>query len=201
MRAATAAQEEFHTSRARLPIFTVSLVFLVLTPMIVAVDAAAQSWDDGMPFGEISDDDVNQLMQFAKEQGFDLSSEFQKAYAKDVDALARVFTFSLTFKDLDQNARTYGHTIYCSVLNLGETMGLEQYSDVVAAQSPEVQQRVRDFLYYPVTLAPMKERAQVDKETRESRTRKLFPKDYRFGHDNPLFKKQGSGVFSVFRPR
>jgi hypothetical protein len=149
---------------------------------------ALESWDDGTPFGEISGSDVDRLMQSAKEQGFDLSSEFQKAYAKDADALARVFTFSLTFKDLDQNARTYGHTIYCTLLNLGETMGLEQYSDVVAAQSPEVQQRVRDFLYFPVTLAPKKERAQVDKETRESAP-KLFPKDYQFGHDNPLFKK------------
>jgi hypothetical protein len=157
-------------------------------PAEVAVDESAQSWDDGTPFGKISAGDVSQLMQFATEQGFDFSSEFQKAYEKDAGALARVFTFSLKFKDLDQNARTYGHTIYSSVLNLGETMGLEQYSDVVTAQSPEVQQRVRDFLYYPVTLAPKNQQAQIDKDTREGAP-KLFPKDYEFGRNNPLFKK------------
>ena len=144
--------------------------------------------DDGMPFGEITEGDTDHLMQFAKEHGCDLNSEFQKAYAKDEDALARVFRFSLNFKSLDQNARTYGQAIYSSLLNLGETMGPEEYSAKVAAQSPEVQQRIRDFLYFPVTLVPKEERAQADKQVREDLP-KLFPNDYRFGHDDPLFKR------------
>jgi hypothetical protein len=154
----------------------------------VQPDAASQSADDGMPFGKITDSDTDHLMEFARAQGFDLSSELQKAYAKDTNALARVFSFSTSFKTLDQDARTYGQVIYSSLLNLGETLGPEQYSAVVVAQSPEVQQRVRDFLYYPTTLAPQKERAQVDKEVREDFPI-LFPKDYQFGHDDPLFKR------------
>jgi hypothetical protein len=153
-------------------------------------DDASQSVDDGMPFGKITDNDTDQLMQFAKERGFDLNSELQKAYAKDVgtNALGRIFRFSLTFKNLDKNARTYGQMIYSSLLNLGETMGVEQYSSVVDAQSPEVRQRIRDFLYFPTTRAPEKERVQVDKEVRADFP-KLFPKDYAFGQDDPLFKK------------
>ena len=143
--------------------------------------------DDGMPFGKITDADTEQLMQFAKNRGFDMSRELQKAYAKDTNALAGVFRFSLTFQSLDQNARTYGQVIYSSLLNLGETMGSEEYSSVVVAQSPKVQQRVRDFLYFPTTRVPKKERAQVDKEVREDFP-KLFPKDYQFGHDDLLFK-------------
>jgi hypothetical protein len=67
-------------------------------------------------------------------------------------------------------------------------MGPDQYSSVVVAQSPEVQQRIRDFLYFPTTRVPQRDWAQVDKEVREDFP-KLFPKDYHFGHDDPLFKK------------
>ena len=150
-------------------------------------DEALQFVNDGMPFGKITDSDIENLMEFAREQGFDLSAELQKVYTKDTNALARVFRFSLSFKSLDQNARTYGQAIYSSLLNLGETIGPEQYSAVVVAQSAEVQQRIRDFLYFPVTRVPKKERAQVDKEVREDFP-KLFPKDYQFGRD-ALFKK------------
>jgi hypothetical protein len=165
-----------------------SLAFIGCSSTKFETDATSQSADDGMPFGKITDSDTDHLMQFAKEKGFDLSAELQKAYAKDTNALARIFGFSMTFESLDQNARTYGQVIYSSFLNLGETMGPEQYSSVVVAQSPEVQQRIKDFLYFPTTLAPKKERAQVDKEVREDFP-KLFPKDYKFGHDDPLFKK------------
>ena len=157
------------------------------SPKVESNDAS-QFVDNGMPFGKITDSDTDHLMQFAKKRGFDLSSEMEKAYAKDTNALARVFVFSLTFKSLDQNARTYGQVIYSSLLNMSETMGPDQYSSVVVAQSPEVQQRVRDFLYFPMTLVPKKERAQVEKETREDFP-KLFPNDYQYGHDDPMFKK------------
>ena len=153
----------------------------------VEYDEATSSVDEGMPFGEITDSDIDHLVEFARECGFDFNSEIQKAYAEDTNALARVFAFTLSFKSLDQNARTYGQVIYSSLLNLGETIGPDQYSAVVVAQSPEVQQRIRDFLYFPVTLVPPKERAQVDKEVREDFPT-LFPKDYQFGRDDSLFK-------------
>ena len=135
-------------------IILMSVAFVGCNGTKVESDDASQSVDDGMPFGKITDSDTDQLIQFAKERGFDLSSELQQAYAKDTNALAHIFRFSLTFKSLDQNARTYGQVIYSSLLNLGETMGPEQYSSVVVAQDPEVQQRIRDFLYFPVPRVP-----------------------------------------------
>ena len=154
----------------------------------VESDEKSQSVDDGMPFGKITDSDTERLMQFAKERGFDFGSEIQKAYAKDTNALARIFRFSMAFTILDQNARTYGQIIYSSLLNLGEVIGPDQYSAVVVAQEPKVQQRVRDFLYFPETRVPKEELAQVNKEVREDFP-KLFPKDYEFGRDDSLFKK------------
>jgi hypothetical protein len=171
-----------------LPIILVGFTLTGCTNTNVRPDETSQSADDGMPFGKITEADTDHLMKFAQTQGFDLSAELQKAYAKDTNALGRVFGFSLSFKTLDQNARTYGQVIYSSLLNLGEAIGPEQYSAVVLAQRPAVQQRVRDFLYFPVTRAPKNERAHVDKEVREDFPR-LFPKDYQFGQDDPLFKK------------
>jgi hypothetical protein len=161
---------------------------VVAIPGKVAIDDAEEFADDGMPFGEIAESDTDHLMQFAQEHGFDLKSEFQKACANDTDALASVFKFSLRFQSLDQNARTYGQAIYSSFLRLGEAFGTERYSSVVANQNPEVQQRVRDFIYFPVTLVPKKERSQADNEVRRQHP-KLFPNDYEFGRDDPLFKR------------
>ena len=144
--------------------------------------------DEGMPFGEITENDAARLTQFAKDHGVDLGVEGKKAYAKDKKALARIFKLSVAFKTLDQNARTYGQIIYSSLLNLGETMGVEEYSKVIAAQDPEVRQRVRDFLYYPMTRLSQKARTENDKQAREDYPT-LFPKDYQFGQNDPLFKK------------
>jgi hypothetical protein len=163
-----------------------SMVFAGCSSMKVQSGDASQP-TEGMPFGKLTDADTDHLKQFAQEKGFDLGAELQKAYAKDTNALARVLVFSLNFNSLDQNARTYGQMIYSSFLNLGESIGPDQYSAVLAAQSSEVQQRVRDFLYFAVTRVPRNERAQVGKEIREDFP-KLFPKDYHFGHDDQPFR-------------
>jgi len=128
-------------------------------------------------------------MRFAKQQGVDLRADFDKAYEKDKAALGRVFRFSLNFKKLDQNARTYSQLVFNSLINLAEVMGPEQYSDIVVAQEPRVRQRIRDILYSRGVLSvPEKHRAEVEKQVREDFP-KLFPKDYRFGRDDPLFQK------------
>lgn len=176
------------TKYLALSAFLVSLTLAGFCGSNVQSEEAFQFVNDGMPFGKIMDADVERLMEFARAQGVDLKAELQKAYAKDTKALGRVFEFSLSFNTLDQNARTYGQVIYSSLLNLGETIGREPYSEVVLAQKPEVQQRIRDFLYFPMTRVPMNDRAEVDKEVREDFPR-LFPKDYQFGHDDPLFEK------------
>lgn len=105
------------------------------------------------------------------------------------EAFAKVFRFSLQFNKLDQNARTYGTMLYSSVLNLGEAGGLLTFCRVLEEQSPQVQQRVRDFLFYPITLVPAGERDQVESESREG-SEQLFPPHYRFGTEDPLWSGQ-----------
>jgi hypothetical protein len=143
-----------------------------------------EEWDDGMPYGNITDTDVDNLMQFARSQGVDLRLAFEGAYKQDANALGHVFEFSLVFTEFDKNARTYAQSIYSSLLNLGETWG-ERYFDVLSNQSPAVQQRIRDYLYLAALLAPEGRRAEAEKQCRE--VPYLFPKDYRFGRDNPMF--------------
>jgi len=142
-----------------------------------------------MPFGHIGDGDVDRLAEFAKKSGFELKPEMERVYKKDEEALARLFKFSLTFRTLDANARTYGQIIYSSLLNLGEATGVDAYVKVIDRQSPEVQQRVRDFLYFPMLRVPKEERKKVEEENSRMYPT-LFPKGFRFGHDDPVFAKE-----------
>ena len=80
------------------------LAFVGCSSIKVESGDASQPADDGMPFGKITDADTDQLMQFAKDKGFDLSGELEKAYAKDTNALANVFRFSLTFQSKHRSA-------------------------------------------------------------------------------------------------
>ena len=144
--------------------------------------------DDGMPYGNFTETDMAGLTQFAKIQGLDLEVEGRNLYAKDKSALARIFRLSLAFKTLDRNAQTYGQIVYSSLLNLGETMGVEEYSRVLDAQDPEVRQRVRDFLYYPMTRLSREARAHNVQQVRVDYPT-LFPTDYQFGQNDPIFKK------------
>jgi len=147
---------------------------------------ASYGADDGMPFGRITDADVDRLDQFAHFAGVDLTKEMQHAYDKDVKALARVFQFSTTFTRLDRNARTYAQIIYSSLLRLGETMGVGAYARILSAQTPEVQQRVRDFLYFPVTQVPQRLRKGAEAGLRSDYPT-LFPKTFHVGRDDSLF--------------
>lgn len=142
--------------------------------------------DDGMPFGLISEADVERLDQFARSKGLELIKEMQRAYDEDTKALERVFQFSTNFTHLDRNARTYSQMIYSSLLRIGETMGVEAYAKILSAQTPEVQQRVRDFLYFPDTQVPEPHRKEAEAETRKSFPT-LFPKTFEFGRDDPVF--------------
>ena len=142
--------------------------------------------DDGMPFGRTTEADEERLDQFARARGFNLTREMELAYQNDTKALARVFQFSTTFTRLDRNARTYGQIIYSSLLRLGESKGVPAYAQVLSAQTPAVQQRVRDFLYFPMTQAPKREREEAERESRSDYPT-LFPPTFHFGRNDPLF--------------
>lgn len=164
------------------------MIRILLLLLAIAIAPIAYAQDDGMPFGRISSADVDNLYAFAKSSNLDLEAELKQAYKRDLVALGKVFSFSLRLHTLDTNAKTYGQIIYSSLLNLGEGMGVEAYALVLSKQSPEVQQRVRDFLYYPITKAPKDHQAEAAKETRQAYPT-LFPKGYTFGHQNPIFRK------------
>ena len=148
---------------------------------------------DGMPFGRIGDADVDRLQEFARTRGVDLKAEMARVYSPDnkldEDALGRVFIFSRQFNTLDQNARTYGQIIYSSFLRVGEVVGVPQYVKIIDRQPSDVQQRVRDFLFYPFTRHPKFQSEEALKESRDMYPG-LFPKGFQFGHDNPIFANE-----------
>ena len=75
------------------------------------------------------------------------------------------------------------------LLNLGESSGGDKYAEVINAQSAEVQQRIRDILFYPTVHLPQtrSERRRAEHDGREAYPQ-LFPKDYEFGRNDPVFR-------------
>lgn len=151
-----------------------------------AAHGRSGGFDTGMPFGAVGPEEMDGLERFAKKEGVDLFGDLKRAYAKDEQALARVFAFSLNFTKLDRDAKTYGQLIYSSFLNLVSVYGVERYSQLVAAQPARVAQRIRDFIYYDATQAPKPQRTEAEASARRAAPL-LFPKDYLFAADNPLF--------------
>ncbi|MEY2530944.1 MAG: hypothetical protein QOI96_1029 [Verrucomicrobiota bacterium] len=166
---------------------SVRFASLLITSLAFCGSIYAQ--DAGMPFGPIGDADVERLAEFAKKSGFDLKREIDQVYNKDEEALARLFRFSLSFKTLDRDARTYGQIVYSSLLNLGEMIGEEAYVKVLDRQSAEVQQRVRDYFYYPLLIVAKERRKEREEETRKNHP-VLFPKTFQFGRGDPVFAKE-----------
>jgi hypothetical protein len=147
---------------------------------------------DPWPFGRITDDDVARLCDYATKNGFDLKAELTNAYSLDRkigdEALGRVFRFCRVFRSFDKNAHTYGQIIKASFLNLGEVLGVEHYVRIIDRQPPDVQQRIRDFLFYPISIRVPRE--QWDEAARENREvyPTLFPSGFQFGRNDPLFQ-------------
>lgn len=169
------------------PLFTLLLLLAVGTvSCCVGQTTPPTGYNTGMPFGLISERELAGLQSFAQHAKVDLMADVRTAYQGDEAALARVFAFSTRFERLDTNARAYGQIVYSAMLNLGERRGLPWFARVVAAQPPEARQRVRDFLFYDVTQAPKKDRANAEATARRSAP-DLFPADYVFGAGNTLF--------------
>ncbi len=170
-------------------------VLILVAVLLTGARGEDASYDDAMPFGRIRDADINRLYEFAIERGVDLKAEMARVYSSekpDEGALGRVFLFSRQFKALDKNARAYGQIIYSSLLNIGEVIEVDGYTKIIDRQPPDVQQRIRDFLFYPQARQLPKERwEEALRETREDYPT-LFPKGFRFGHDDPIFADKTS---------
>ena len=146
-----------------------------------------------MPFGPIDDADIERLQEFATKNGLDLKTELTRVYASDhkveESALAQVFAFSRKFKTLDKNARTYGHVIYSSLLNIGEAIGVDEYVKIIDRQPADVQQRIRDFLFYPYARNVSEAHWEEAQDEIRGIYPTLFPKGFQFGRDDPVFAK------------
>ena len=170
-----------HLNHAVLMPSVVLLAILALSPAV-----QAQESSNATPFGPITEVDVDQLMKFGRTRGFDLQPEMQRIYRKDEEALARLFGLSLGFKRFNKNARTYGQVMYSCWLKFGEAYGIDLYLKILDRQPADVQQRVRDFLYYPLLRVPKEKRKENQEEIRKMYPR-LFPTDFQFGHNDPIF--------------
>jgi hypothetical protein len=146
-----------------------------------------------MPFGRIEKSDVDRLQEFAVKHGFDLEAELARAYGEqkvDEDALGRVFMFSRQFSTLDKNAQTYGHIIFSSLLNLGEVIGVPGYAKIIDRQPTDVQQRIRDFLFYPIAHRVPKAQRKATLDENRHMYPGLFRSDFQFGLADPIFAKE-----------
>jgi hypothetical protein len=162
-------------------------VFLTILLTAVAFARAQEGAIDGMPFGRVDDADLDRLQDFALKRGFDLKAEMARVYEKktDKDALARVFIFSRQFNQLDLNARAYGQIVYSALLNLSEVT--DAYFKVLDQQPADIQQRIRDFLYYPYLKIPKEHRNEAEQDRVYQM---LFPKGFQFGRNDPIFAKE-----------
>jgi hypothetical protein len=166
---------------ARLGMNLAVAAILTLPPAV-----QAQAPNDTMLYGPLGEVEIDQLIKFGRARGFDLQPELERVYKKDEAALGRLFGLSLKFKRFDRNARAYGQVIYSCFTKFGEIDSVDLYFKILDRQSADVQQRVRDLLYYPLLRVPKEKR----KENREEISRmypRLFPTDFQFGHNDPIF--------------
>ena len=163
-----------------------TFLFTLVTVFVISLPAEAQTSSEQIPFGPLTEVDMDQLIKFGRARGFDLQPELERVYKKDEEALARLFRLSLKLKKFNRNARAYGQVVYSCFQKFGETDGTDLYFKVLDRQSGDVQQRIRDLLYYPLLRVPKEKR----KENREEISRmypRLFPADFQFGHNDPIF--------------
>jgi hypothetical protein len=169
------------------------ILAILLAATAVAADRTPGPIPDGMPFGRMGDADLDRLQDFAVKHGFDLKAEMDRVYrtnGRDEDALGRVFMFSRRFSSLDRNARAYGQIIYSSLLNIGEHIGVPAYANIIDRQPADVQQRVRDFLFFPITREAPKSRWEEALAESRAMYPGLFPKGFQFGRDDPIFANE-----------
>jgi hypothetical protein len=167
----------------------VKIAISVVAAVLCLACSTFATTDYSMPFGDITDANIEELRTYGKAKGLDIIGDIEDVYRKnDLTALGRVFQFSNKLSDFDMGARTYGQIIFSSLLNLGEAWGKDNnpYFEVLNSQSPEVQQRIRDFLYYPLTFVPQEEKEEAEKEARKSTT--IFPSGFVFGKGDPIFR-------------
>ncbi|MCI0410237.1 MAG: hypothetical protein L0191_17045 [Acidobacteria bacterium] len=163
---------------------------MLLGVLMVASVPVQASWEDmdlGVPYGKMSRKDVDRFLGLSRSRGVDMEKEMPKAYQGDAAALSRIFSLSTGFRKMDKMTRVYGNFIFSMFLDMGETKGESTFGEAVAAQPAEVRQRVRDFVYHAITQVPRSQRQELELELRKDFPQ-VFPADYVYGREDPLFK-------------
>ena len=166
--------------------------FLAIAAITFAPFPFAAIADDGAPYGQFAEPEYEAICAFAKTKGCDIERQFVLARDnRDAEALGLIFDLSTEFSTLDDNARHYGNLIFSCLLNFGERWGTDKLAAVVVSRTPAVQQRIRDFMFYPTTLVPDDKRIKIAADNRRDYPL-LFPKTYEFGKNNPIFVSKNS---------
>jgi hypothetical protein len=183
-----------------------TLLLLLVALVIVGCKSTKQA-------GDLDAEQARDLHAFARSKKVDLGETIEPICAGSTNALAQVLQFSSNFTSLDGKARAYQKFLF-GVYRTLQNMGANgRFVRVLAAQEPEVQQRVRDFVFdslvhdrpgsrgsyreswsvdgaIPDIPAPLKGRFWTEAEIRQD-FKGVFPPDYQFGHDNPIFAHGG----------
>lgn len=164
---------------------------LALTLFFVSVSCLAQNGSfQKTPLAPLNADDFARLEVIAPDSGYNLKADIGRIYARgkqiDEAALAGFFKLSLFLNHLDVDARANGQVVLNTFLYLGEGYGLKAYARVLDRQPARVQQRVRDFLFYPYSVLPVRQRDEA-REIFGKGYPTIFPKDFKFAERDSLF--------------
>jgi hypothetical protein len=143
-----------------------------------------------------SDKDIDRLQKFALKNNVDFKALLldEPGMPEEHSAWTKIFSLSLNFKKLDRNAYVYGHIIHGSFIYfvVDAHGGVEKYNQLLNIQTPEVRQRIKDFLFYDAAGAPIAHRETLEKKYR-TLWPIIFPDLYIFGKGNSLFKPSRKG--------
>jgi hypothetical protein len=161
------------------------MALLAIVPIIVW--GSGEDLDTGTPYGQLTEEAIQALYSFAKARGIDLKAQYARAHNGERDGLEQILSLSVHFDALDIRARMYGNFVYACLLNLVDSYGEQYFAEALDSQSAQAQQRVRDFLVYPLFQLPQEERETQLREAREELPL-ISPDAYVFGQHDSLFK-------------
>lgn len=127
-----------------------------------------------------------QLEQFAMAQGVDLDGTLKALSEDDPKAWGNIFAISLRFDRFDRQAEVYGYQLFAAFSYFVDSAGEARFARMIDAQSPQVRQRIRDFLYYEA-VDPSPEVTRNNERLLRMQLKLIFPPGYSFALDDPVF--------------
>ena len=128
------------------------------------------------------------LQRLAQKHGFDFLGALHEMSESNQRSWSKIFLVGMDLKTFNRTAQVYGYHLFTSWLYFVDSVGVEKYALLVNSQPAAVRQRVRDFLYLDAVMAPKSVRNSKERELRE-KCPSLFPSDYVFGKNDPLFDR------------